>query len=46
MQALLSDQVHFLADGAQWAPFVDNGSAASSPMATEQRIPATRTSDP
>ena len=25
MQALLSDQVHFLADAAQWAPFVDNG---------------------
>ncbi|MFO1081549.1 MAG: tripartite tricarboxylate transporter substrate binding protein [Reyranellaceae bacterium] len=39
MQALLSDQVHFLADAAQWAPFVDNGQCRILAMATEQRIP-------
>ena len=38
MQALLSDQVHFLADAAQWAPFVDNGQCRILAMATEQRI--------
>jgi tripartite-type tricarboxylate transporter receptor subunit TctC len=39
MQALLSDQVHFLADAAQWAPFVDNGQCRILAMATETRIP-------
>lgn len=39
MQALLSDQVHFLADAAQWAPFVDNGQCRILAMATEARIP-------
>ena len=36
MQALLSDQVHFLADAAQWAPFVDNGQCRILAMATEK----------
>jgi len=39
MQALLSDQVHFLADAAQWAPFVDNGQCRILAMATEKRLP-------
>jgi tripartite-type tricarboxylate transporter receptor subunit TctC len=39
MQALLSDQVHFLADAAQWAPFVDNGQCRILAMATEARLP-------
>jgi tripartite-type tricarboxylate transporter receptor subunit TctC len=39
MQALLSDQVHFLADAAQWAPFVDDGKCRILAMATEKRIP-------
>lgn len=39
MQALLSDQVHFLADASQWAPFVDNGQCRILAMATEKRIP-------
>ncbi len=38
MQALLSDQVHFLADASQWAPFVDNGQCRILAMATEKRI--------
>lgn len=38
MQALLSGQVHFLADASQWAPFVDNGQCRILAMATEQRI--------
>jgi tripartite-type tricarboxylate transporter receptor subunit TctC len=39
MQALLSDQVHFLADAAQWAPFVDNSQCRILAMATEKRLP-------
>lgn len=39
MQALLSEQVHFLCDAAQWAPFVDNGQCRILAMATEERIP-------
>jgi len=39
MQALLSGQVHFLADASQWSPFVDNGQCRILAMATEQRIP-------
>jgi tripartite-type tricarboxylate transporter receptor subunit TctC len=38
MQALLSEQVHFLADAAQWAPFVDNGQCRILAMATEKRL--------
>ena len=38
MQALLSDQVHFLADAAQWAPFVDNGQCRILAMAMEKRL--------
>ena len=38
MQALLSDQVHFLADASQWAPFVDNGQCRILALATEQRL--------
>ncbi len=39
MQALLSGQIHFLADASQWSPFVDNGQCRILAMATEQRIP-------
>jgi len=39
MQALLSDQVHFIADAAQWAPFVDDGQCRILALATEQRLP-------
>lgn len=39
MQALLAGHIHFLADAAQWAPFVDNGQCRILAMATEQRIP-------
>jgi len=39
MQALLSGQIHFLADAAQWAPFVDAGQCRILAMATEQRLP-------
>lgn len=39
MQALLSEQVHFLCDAAQWALFVDNGQCRILAMATEERIP-------
>ena len=39
MQALLGDQVHFLADAAQWAPFVDDGKCRILAKATEKRIP-------
>ena len=34
----IRDRVHFLADAAQWAPFVDNGQCRILAMATEQRI--------
>jgi len=39
MQALLSGQVHFLADAAQWSPHVDAGQCRILAMATEQRVP-------
>lgn len=39
MQALLAGHINFLADAAQWAPFVDNGQCRILAMATEQRIP-------
>ncbi len=39
MQALLGGHIHFLADAAQWAPFVDNGQCRILAMATEARIP-------
>jgi tripartite-type tricarboxylate transporter receptor subunit TctC len=38
-QALLAGEVHFICDGAQWAPFVDTGKFRILAMATEQRIP-------
>jgi tripartite-type tricarboxylate transporter receptor subunit TctC len=38
MQALLAGHINFLADAAQWAPFVDNGQCRILAMATEQRI--------
>ncbi len=38
-QALLASEVHFICDGAQWAPFVDSGKFRILAMATEQRIP-------
>jgi tripartite-type tricarboxylate transporter receptor subunit TctC len=37
-QALLGGEVHFICDGAQWAPFVDAGKFRILAMATEQRI--------
>ena len=37
-QALLASEVHFICDGAQWAPFVDSGKFRILAMATEQRI--------
>jgi tripartite-type tricarboxylate transporter receptor subunit TctC len=38
-QALLAGHIDFLADAAQWAPFVDAGQFRILAMATEQRIP-------
>lgn len=38
-QALLAGEIQFICDGAQWAPFVDNGKFRVLAMATEQRIP-------
>ena len=38
-QALLGGEVHFICDGAQWAPMVDAGKFRILAMATEQRIP-------
>jgi len=38
-QALLAGEVHFICDGAQWAPFVDSGKFRILAMATELRIP-------
>ena len=37
-QALLGGEVHFICDGAQWAPMVDAGKFRILAMATEQRI--------
>ena len=37
-QALLGGEVHFICDGAQWAPFVDAGKFRILAMATDQRI--------
>ena len=39
MPALLGGQVHFLADAAQWAPFVDSGQCRILAAATDARIP-------
>lgn len=38
-QALLSSEIHFICDGAQWAPLVDAGKFRILAMATEQGIP-------
>ena len=37
-QALLAGHINFLADAAQWAPFVDAGQFRILAMATEQRV--------
>lgn len=39
MQALLGDHIHFVPDGAQWAPFVENGQVRVLAMATPKRFP-------
>ncbi|MFT4099491.1 MAG: tripartite tricarboxylate transporter substrate binding protein [Burkholderiaceae bacterium] len=39
MQALIAGDIDFLADAAQWAPFVDDGQCRILAMATEARIP-------
>lgn len=38
-QALLAGHINFLADAAQWAPFVESGQFRILAMATEQRVP-------
>lgn len=39
MPALIGGHINFLADAAQWSPFVDSGQCRILAMATEQRIP-------
>lgn len=39
MPALLGEQVQFVPDGAQWAPFVESGHVRLLAMATPQRFP-------
>jgi tripartite-type tricarboxylate transporter receptor subunit TctC len=39
MQALMAGQIDFIADAAQWAPFVDDGKCRVLAFATESRIP-------
>src|SRR5262245_41326034 len=39
MPALLGEHVHFVPDGAQWAPFVESGHVRLLAMATPQRFP-------
>ena len=39
MPALLGEQVHFVPDGAQWAPFVESGHVRLLAMATPERFP-------
>ena len=39
MAALMSGEIQFIADAAQWAPFVDDGKCRILAFATEQRIP-------
>lgn len=39
MQALMGGQIDFIADAAQWAPFVDDGKCRVLAFATETRIP-------
>jgi len=38
MQALMGGEIQFVADAAQWAPFVDDGKCRILAFATEQRI--------
>jgi tripartite-type tricarboxylate transporter receptor subunit TctC len=38
MQALMGGEIQFIADAAQWAPFVDDGKCRILAFATEQRI--------
>ena len=39
MPALLGEHIHFVPDGAQWAPFVDSGHVRLLAMATPVRFP-------
>ena len=39
MQALLGGHIQFVPDGAQWAPFVENGQVRVLAMATPKRFP-------
>lgn len=39
MPALLGEHVHFVPDGAQWAPFVESGHVRLLAMATPERFP-------
>jgi tripartite-type tricarboxylate transporter receptor subunit TctC len=39
MQALMGGEIQFIADAAQWAPFVDDGKCRVLAFATEKRIP-------
>jgi len=39
MQALMGGEIQFVADAAQWAPFVDDGKCRVLAFATEKRIP-------
>ncbi len=39
MQALLGGHIQFVPDGAQWAPFVENGQVRVLAMATPERFP-------
>lgn len=39
MQALMGGEIQFIADAAQWAPFVDDGKCRILAFATERRIP-------
>ena len=39
MQALMGGEIQFIADAAQWAPFVDDGKCRILAFATEKRIP-------
>ena len=39
MPALLGEHIHFVPDGAQWAPFVESGHVRLLAMATPERFP-------
>ena len=46
MPALLGGHIQFVPDGAQWAPFVENGQVRVLAMATAKRLRSTPTSRP